>query len=234
MTGSKLRTIHVIIIGSFACIVVIVGLFFLLIKNSYKEIAALNARYQTAQQKWVQKASVETRLATARANSRIVMAKYEGYLRTKMPPISFQDRTQGMIALWKEQGETLGPLLQSWPARTGVTLLSSVQVPAAPVDPNSIDATLISIPIGSFSVKGGFRTILSHLRSWNDFNRLVQIGPATLSGSSPGMTAEYAVTVYIFPSGEAGPPVAMAGTGQAGLGGMPGVGAAGPPPAGPP
>jgi len=228
MSGSKLRTIHVIIIGSFACVVVIVGLYFLLMKDCYKEIAALNARYQTAEQKWMQKASVEARLAAARANNRIVTVKYEKYLRAKMPPISFQDRTQGMIALWKEQGETLGPLLQSWPHKTGVELTSGVQVPAAPVDPNSIEATLVRITIGSFSVKGDFRTILSHLRSWNRFNRLVQIDPAGLSGSSPDMTAQYAVTVYIFPRGEAGPTVAMAVAGQPGMGVVPG--AAGPMP----
>ncbi|HUV04268.1 MAG TPA: hypothetical protein VMX94_04100 [Armatimonadota bacterium] len=232
MGGSKLRTVHVVFIGSFACVLVIVGLYLLVIKNSYKEIASLNARYQTAEQKWMQKASVEAKLAAAKMNNRVVTARYEQYLRTKMPSISFQDRTQGMIALWKEQGETLGPLLQSWPAKTGVKLATDVQVPPAPANPNDIDGTFISIPIGAFSVKGDFRTILAHLQSWNGFNRLVQIDPAVLSGTSPRMTAEYTVTVYIFPRGEAGPAIPMAaGTAEAGLGAVPGMAAPVPPPA---
>ncbi len=128
-----------------------------------------------------------------------------------MPTISFQDRAQGMIALWKEQAEVLGPMLQSWPGKTGVQLLSGVTVPAAGTDPNAIDTSLIQIPIGTFEVVGDFSNILEHIGSWNRFGRLVRVDPVSLSGPSPGMRGQYAVTVLIFPHGEAGPAVSMGG-----------------------
>ena len=227
MGGSKLKTIHVVIIGCFACVVVAVGVYFLIIKKSCARIDGLNARYQQAQQVWQRKASVEAQLEAAKQEYRLVKWEYEKYEKEKMPSVSLQDRAQGMIALWKEQAEVLGPMLQSWPDKTGVTLRSDVSVPAAPVNPNSVDPSIIRIPIGSFRVTGDFRTILSHIKSWNKFNRLVQIDFGGLTGPSPGMTAEYTLTVYIFPQGEAGPNVAMAGGGggQAGAGmtGMPGM-----------
>jgi hypothetical protein len=211
MKVSKLRSIHVVIIGSFACIAVILGTYFLVIKKYYVKINELNGRLQTAEQIWQRKAQAEAELEAAKLQNRLMMARYERYMREKMPSLSFEDRTQGMIALWKEHGEVLGPLLEKWPRKTGVIFAGGVQVPAAPTDPNSIDTTLIRIPVGTFSVVGDFRSILAHLRSWNRFNRLVQIDPATLSGTSPRITAQYSVTVYIFPRGEAGPTVTMAG-----------------------
>ncbi len=222
MSLSKLKTIHVVIIGCFACVMVGFGLGFLLIKKSYDRIGELNGKYQALEQEYQKKASVEARLEAASQKSRLLQVKYNKYLKEKMPPISFQDRAQGMIALWKEQSEVLGPLLRSWPDRTGVTLNSGVKVPAAPVDPNSIDVSLITIPIGTFSVKGDFSTLLSHLRSWNKFNRLVKIDPGRLTGPSPTMTVDYTVTVYIFPRGEAGQTIAMAGAGEGGQAGAPG------------
>lgn len=231
MGGSKLKALHVIIIGTVACVLVVAGLYFFIIKKQYVQLTALNGQYQTLSQEYAKLPSVKMRLERARENNRIVMVKYDKYLREKMPPLSFQDRAQGMIALWKEQSEVLGPLLQSWPDKTGVRLTSGVQVPAAPVDPNAIDPTLITIPVGTFTVRGDFTSILSHLRSWNKFNRLVKIDVGRLTGPSPGMTAEYTVTVFIFPRGEAGQNVAMAGQGQAGAGpGAPSQGFVPPPP----
>jgi len=221
MGASKLKTIHVVIIGCFACTVVIVGLYFLVIKKYNEQISILTAKYQAEEQQSLKKPQVEAQLEAARQEYRMVTWQYEKYLREKMPPLSFQDRAQGMIALWKEQAEVLGPMLQSWPAKTGVRLLSGVQVPAAVVNPNSIDVSLIRIPIGTFRVTGDFSAILSHIRSWNKFHRLVQIDPVSLTGPSPGMTAEYGLTVYIFPRGEAGPNITMAGAGEGGGGAGP-------------
>jgi len=218
--GSKLKSFHVAIIGAVACILVVGGLYFFIIKKQYEQITKLNSEYQVLSEEYARLPKAKERLEIARQNNRIVSAKYEKYLQDKMPPLTFSDRAQGMIALWKEQSEILGPLLQSWPAKTGVNLTSSIQIPAAPVNPNAIDPTLITIPVGNFTVRGDFTTILSHLRSWNKFNRLVKIDLARLTGPSPGMTAEYAVTVYVFPRGEAGQNIAMAGA--AGEAGMPG------------
>ncbi len=219
MSQGKLKRVHVIIIGLVACIAVGAGMYFLVISKLRQDIAALQTRYDEAKAVADTRPQVERKLAAAQAKYQIALARYNYYLRTKMPPISFQDRAQGMIALWKEQAETLGPMIEAWPKKTKVVLGSSVQVPAAPVDPNAINTTLIRIPIGTIRVVGDFKTLMNHIRSWKNFGRLVQVDPASLSGVSPNMVAEYGLTVYIFPYGEPGPPVQMAGTGGASTGG---------------
>lgn len=227
MKPSKLKTIHVVIIASVACLMVVVGLYFLVIKKSNESIAVLQAQLDQLNQQAAQKATVEAQLAAEKQKYQAVVWKYNKYLVGKMPPISFEDRANGMIALWKEQSEQLGPMLQAWPNKTGVRLASSISVPAAPVDPNTVATSLVTIPIGTISVVGDFRSILSHVRSWNKFKRLVQIDPVSLKGSSPFMTATYKLTVYIFPRGETGPSVAMAGAGAPGAAGVAPVGGAG-------
>jgi len=218
--AGKLRKIHVIIIGAVACIAVGVGFYFLLIKGVREEIAQLENRYAEAKKVYDTLPQVQSRLMDAQTRYRMVVATYNQFMRTKMPPITFQDRAQGMIALWKEQAEVLGPMIRNWPSKTGVRLVSNVQVPAAPTDPNAINTEIIRIPLGTFQVRGSFEDILKHIRSWRNFGRLVQIDPPSLTGPSPGMTAQYGVTVYIFPYGQAGPTVTMAGSG----GGAPGGG----------
>lgn len=210
MNLSKLRRIHIVIIGSVACALVVAGLYFLVIKKAQERIGKLEARLETAEGIWAQKAATESKLEAAKVRYRMVNAKYEEYLGKKMPAISFEDRAQGMIALWKEQTEVLGPMLEKWPGKTGVRLASEVRVPAAGTNPNAVETSLIRVPVGTFRVLGDFSVIMGHIRSWNDFGRLVEISPASLTGPSPTMTAEYTVTVLIFPRGETGPAISMA------------------------
>jgi len=215
MKSSKLRTVHVIAIGVFACLAVIAGMYFLVIKKQYKDIEQLNARLTTAQTTWNKMPQVQAQYKETLEENNRINASYTKYLTEMMPAISFQDRASGMIGLWREQAETLGPLIQNWPNKTGVRMTNAITVPAAPVDPNTIDPTLIKIPIGAISVVGDFRSILSHLRTWNHFNRLVQIETVTMQGQSPSLTAQYTLTVLIFPRGETGPTVTMSTAGGA-------------------
>ncbi len=212
---SKLKALHVAIIGSVVCILIGVGTYFLVIKKVTEEITALDGRLAAATAVENTRPQVMKRLADAKINNMRLQVTLEKYMRAKMPAISFQDRPQGMIALWKEHAETLGPLIRAWPAKTGVTMTNTVTIPPPPVDPNAIDTSVIKIPVGAFTVTGDYTTLMNHLRSWNRFNRLVQIDVGSLTGNSPFMTLNYTVTVYIFPRGETGPAVPMAGAGTA-------------------
>ncbi len=206
---SKLRKIHVIIIGCAACALVVAGLFFLVIKPANERIAVVETELQAATEVANRLQSDQRKLVQVKDEFNRQVTSYSRFMRAKMPAITFADRPQGMIALWKEQAEVLGPMLQSWPRKTGVRLLSGVQVPAAPTDPNAISTSVVSIDIGTFQVMGDFHTIMSHIRRWNNFNRLVQLTPVKISGVSPFMTGEYGVTVYLVPSGTAGPEFQM-------------------------
>jgi hypothetical protein len=214
---SKLKAIHVLIIGIVVAVAIGAGTFFLVIKKANERIAGLQGRKAQAEQTIATRSAMEQKLAAAKQKNVVLNAKLEKYMRTKMPAISFNDRAQGMIALWKEHAETLGPLINSWPRKTGVGITSEVQIPAPPVDPNIIDTNLVKIPLGSFTVSGDFLTLMSHVRSWNNFNRLVQVDVKSLTGQSPFMTLSYEATVYIFPRGEAGQTVPMASAGGPGM-----------------
>lgn len=216
MGSPKLKAIHVIIIGVVACVLVGVGTFFLVIKKKNESIKALDGRLQAAQAQEAKRGEAQRRLEAAIQTNKTLEIKLERYMRAKMPPISFEDRALGMIALWKEQVETLGPMLRDWPRKSGVILTSGVTVPAPTADPNSIDTSIIKVSIGSFTVRGDFRTLLTHIRSWNQFGRLVQIDVKNLEGVSPFMTLNYEVTVYIFPRGGTGQPIPMASKGTPG------------------
>lgn len=207
---SKLRKIHVIIIGCAACVLVVAGLFFLVIKPKNEEIAKVEVELQKATEIAARLGADQRKLAQVKEDYNRELTDYSRFMRAKMPAITFADRPQGMIALWKEQAEVLGPMLERWPGKTGVQLLNSVRVPAAPTDPNAINTTLVRLDIGQFQVRGDFYTILRHVRRWKDFNRLVLLSPISISGQSPNMTAQYNVTVFLVPSGEVGPTFQMA------------------------
>ena len=224
MNLSKIRSLHVIIIGSVVCVIVGVGLFFVLIKPTKAKIAQTQSQYNASKQVADQEFSARNDRDKALEEASKAQDDYNYFQRTKMPSIDFSDRGQGMVELWREQSIILGPLIQKWPSRTGVRLISAVSVPPPPVNPNALQTELIQIDIGDVQVQGSFKKILDHLQSWNYFNRLVKIDLPNLSGPSPTMTGQYKLTIYIFPKGKVGPPIALAGqTGAEGAMGMPGM-----------
>jgi hypothetical protein len=155
----------------------VAGLFFLVIKPANERIAGVETELQAATEVASRLPADQLKLKRVKNDYNIQLTQYSRFIRTKMPAITFADRPQGMIALWKEQAEVLGPMIERWPAKTGVRLLSDVKVPAAPTDPNVVNTTLIPIDLGAFQVQGDFHTILRHVRKWNNFNRLVQLSP---------------------------------------------------------
>jgi hypothetical protein len=221
----RLTRVQVIVIGVLVCLIVGAGMFFLLVRpkmQQYKEVSTkLEERKAVADQ--IDQARKD--LEKARLENLQARLDYRRYEETKMPVISFNDRTAGMIALWRERAEVLGPLVEKWPRRFGVELRNDISIPAAPTNPNAMTADLLEIPLGQMTVTGSYRAILNHLKGWNKFNRLVRVDPPTLTGPSPTMTATYNLTVLIFPRGGLGPNVAIAGeaAAQPGAGGGPGM-----------
>lgn len=211
MGASKLKVLHVVIIGSVLCVALTIGLFYMLIKKADEKIVTEQARVAAAQAIVDQRSAAESDLAAAKRDLALVVVKYEKMMNEKMPALSFQDRMGGWLGIVHEQSEVLGPKFAAWPGRTGVKLTSEVSVPAPPQDANSVETNFITIPMGTFTVTGSFAKIMAHVRSWNKFDRLVQIDPVSLSGYSPNMTGQYNVTLYEFPRGTAGPMLGMVG-----------------------
>lgn len=224
MSVSKLRPIHVIIIGAVVCIAIISLLYFLVITKYNDRIAALKARETAAQSVVDTLPAAQRSLAEAITNFNMTKARYSRVEQRKMAPVSFEDRTEGMIAQWKEQGEVLGPMLNSFMKKAKIKNTASFSVQAAGVNPNQLETYLIRLPVGSVTVTGTFREILDHIKIWQDFGRLVQLDGLSISGQSPNLTGSYSVTVIQFPRGGVGPDIPMAsGSGGGMMGGMPGM-----------
>ena len=223
MKLSKLKRVHVIIIGAVVCVLIGVGMFFLLIKPCNESLAQLQQRYDAAYPEAMEEPKARRDLDEAIRKVSEMQKKLDTYMVAKMPEVDFSDRTKGMVELWHEQCETLGPLLESYAKRTGVKVLNDrIPVPAPPVNPNdpSMLAGVIVLPLGSIQVQGSFNQVMKHIRDWNNCGRLVMIDLPTLSGQSPTLQAAYNLSVIIFPRGQVGPVVDMAGAGTGGAPGM--------------
>lgn len=220
MSFSKLKRIHVVIIGSVLCVIAIVGQFFLLIKPKNEAYAAAQARLNAAVSGGgtieAQNAAIAARDA-AIDEVRRVKADLQAQMERRMPDLSFARRDLGMLALWNENIRVLGPLLENYardPNMINVNAQISIQPP--PLDPNNaiFDSTTLVYPLGSVQVVGdSLKSVLNNIRRWNNCRRLVMVGPPVISGNSPQLSAAYSLTCYIFPQAVGGPPITMAGGG---------------------
>lgn len=231
MSFSKLKQIHVIIIGAFLCVVAIVGVFMLLIKPKQAALQAAQARIDKASPVGNQAAENQAiadlnkailEVSNTQKNLNVEMAK-------RMPDLSFTRRDLGMLQLWHEQIDTLGPLLEKFAKDKNVKVLSAkFSIPAPPANPNDaiFDQDVLVFPLGTVQVKGSFKDLMSNITRWNNCRRLVMVSSPVMAGTSPNLVASYGLTCYIFPVAKGGEKIQMAGTGAADAsgGGMPSPG----------
>lgn len=147
--------------------------------------------------------------------------------RRYMPPYDVSNRPKAVSQLNYELGQSLGPNLERQFKSGGVTTSTNVTLPPPPISPNDITAAPLVIPLGSVTVGGDFRRILTNFYNWRYFNRLVLVDGLNLTGNSPYMQATYSATVYLFPQNDGllPAPIAKAGGGAAAgttPGGIPG------------
>jgi hypothetical protein len=240
----KIRKIHIVLIcGVVACLIVACGMYFLPIKNATKDRDAAKSAYDSTISQGGTQSNVDAQKKKYEEAQIFVESKKQAlnvYMHAKMPVLRFgpdvEDRKFGMLALWHEQSEVLGPLLIKWITSTGVKLESNIAIPAPPVNPNDSaafpadDYTPIKLDLGKVKIQGDFKQIMNHIRKWNDCSRLVLIDQPTLAGTSPNLTCEYNLTVFLFPTApatannivpNAGTPGAGTGMGMGMPGGMP-------------
>jgi hypothetical protein len=222
MSLSKLKRIHVIIIGAFLCVAAIVGVFMLLVKPKQEALGAAQARVDkcaplandAAENKAIQD------LNSAILEVGRIQQAMNAQMERRMPDLSFTQRDLGMLQLWHEQIDTLGPLLEAFARDKRVTLLSAgFSIPAPPANPNDsvFDQDVLVFPLGNVTVQGNFKDLMANIRRWNNCSRLVMVSPPALAGTSPQLTATYGVTCYIFPVAKGGEKIQMAGGGTPGM-----------------
>lgn len=202
---SKLKAAHVVAIGLALCLVFSAAIFFLLIKPAQATGAGLESSLSGFQSKASQEQAAKRQLITAKQQQAQTLAQYaafkDRYFRVapERQFISMSDPNKAMILLWKEQANTLGPLLRRSIQKAGVKLTSAITIPAPPTDPNQVPADIITIPVTGVTVVGSFPKINAFLRGFAKFSRLVEVNNVTLSGESPNMQAQMDMTVIILP-----------------------------------
>src|SRR5207253_1115489 len=127
------------------------------------------------------KPSAEKALKTAQYNQatkKIELLKYEARYMRLGPNgefLSMKDPQKAMILLWKEHATTIGPLLSKYMKSSGVRLITPLQIPGAPVDPNQINPNEYNIPLGQIQVMGTFSQIDNFLLSLSRAPRLIRV-----------------------------------------------------------
>lgn len=246
MKLSKLRKIHIIIIGSVLCVGAAAAIFFLMIKPLNEEYAKTYASFQQLDEAGseMNRQNAERDLSKAMSDLSISQQKMDVYMKRFMPNLNFTDRANGMINLWNEQIYDLGPRIEHFAKDKSVKVLGgSFSVPAPPVNPNDplFAQEWLKYDLGTYTVMGDFKSVMNNIRRWNTCSRLIVVSPPTLAGSSPNLVASYTLTCYVAPAALGGATIPMAGGGAAagstpggapgGSPGMPGApGAAGNPP----
>jgi hypothetical protein len=228
MSFSKLKQIHVIIIGAFLCVAAVAGIFMLVVKPKQAALQAAQARIDKSSA--VGNQDAENRAIDELNRAIIEVSKTQKNLNVemakRMPDLDFARRDLGMLQLWHEQIDTLGPLLEKFAQDKNVKVLSAkFSIPAPPANPNDavFDQDVLVFPLGTVQVRGSFKDLMSNITRWNNCQRLVMVSPPTLVGVSPNLVASYGITCYIFPLAKGGEKIQMAGTGAADAsgGGMP-------------
>jgi len=225
MSLSKLKKIHVIIIGSVLCVIAGVALVFLFIKPQQEAYKKAEDRYNAAKGLGNQMAEDKAvrDLNDAILKSNIARQALDAQMKRRMPDLSFVRRDTGMLALWKEQIKTLGPLLEGFARDNRVNVLGArFSIPPPPVNPNDsvFDQDVLVFPLGNVQATGNFKDLMNNIRRWNNCRRLVMVGPPALAGTSPRLVLAYQVTCYVFPAAKGGPQIPMAGSGQQGTAGQ--------------
>ena len=203
MRSVRINPIAVAVIGSVLSILAVVLITFILIKPTQEKYNADKARWDAAYPDSTGPAQTSARklLDKNKAEARATYAKWDATQKALMPPFDVSNRYEAWGQLAHELSYNLGPSLERWITRTGVIRQTAITVPAPPNSPNDLTNGPLRIPVsgGAISVGGDFRTLLTHVVQWNNFNRLVLIDGLALSGNSPFMQGSYRAQVIIFP-----------------------------------
>ncbi len=231
MKTARINPAIVAAIGVVLSLLAVFGIGFLLIKPVQDQTATAQARLDAASPDAsdAKNAAAKKDLKAAALEVKVTRQQWAQREAQLMPPYDVgTDRFKALRQLTYELDHYLGPDLERQMRTTGVSSTTVFKLPAPPVNPNSITNAPIVIPLGSVTVNGDFRRILTHFYDWQYFNRLVLVDGLALHGSSPYMQGTYNATLFIFPQNDdkvpplipaAGGGASPAGGGQPAFGG---------------
>jgi hypothetical protein len=251
MNANKITQVHVYLIGGVLMMLIAVGLWYLLLKPLNEENAILQQSIQGTEtatvsvaggsftidrikeaEKQLEKAKVtrdskERQLNGLLARKSLPRSEAIDLGKTAAPP---EVLVNGTMARWLNLPRVVVNKMESFAQQSarkhGVTIETNFQAPAPTTDPTSLPRRVFAWNLGTMSVTGEFNRVMKWAQEWNNAPLLSSVDGLKLALAGPGgrVQATSALTVFIFPTGEAtksAAPAAPAATG--GVPGMPGM-----------
>ncbi|MFQ3548903.1 MAG: hypothetical protein SNJ70_04065 [Armatimonadota bacterium] len=216
MSLTKLKKIHIVIIGVFLILASGFAIFWFLIKPKQAELEAAQARIDAASVlgNAASEAQAKRDLEKAKLDARLAQQTLDAEMQRRMPNLSFARRDIGMLQLWQEQIYTLGPLIEKFAQDKNVRVTPlKITLPPPPSNPNSdvFDKDVLVFNLGTVTVNGDFPNLMNNIRKWNNCERLVMVTEPKLTGVSPDLQSTYNLTCFIFPVDKGGEKIPIAG-----------------------
>jgi|GEM_PF-1122454 len=232
MDLSKIKQLHIWIIGTVLIIIAEVLILFMMYKPQSLKYDAAKAKYDGAIDLGNEDALAKANksLEDAKKSVRVALNDLDGVMKRKMPVLDFTKRDVGMIAMWYEQITKMGPILESFANDPNVRVSPvSFSLPAPPSSPNDtlFDSNVLTFPLGTITAQGDFKSLMNHVRRWSNCKRLVLVDGVSLTGNSPNLTVSYTIQCFVYPMAIGGKTDPMWGASTGG-GGMQGPGGGGP------
>jgi len=229
MKTARISPILIAVIAGVLSLLAVGGILYFVAKPTQDQIIVQQARYDANYPDSTPPVQAKARedLALAKIKVAQTRAKWAQTSAAIMPRYDVgAPRFTSLHQLTYELTQFLGPDITRQLHVGGVTSSTKVALPAPPVSPNDITNAPVVIQLGSITVNGDFRRILTHYYDWQYFNRLVLVDGLNLTGNSPYMQGTYTAKLIIFPQNDdkVVPPIPQAG-GAAGASAAPGVGA---------
>jgi hypothetical protein len=235
MDLSKIKQLHIWIIGTVLIIIAEVLILFMMYKPQGLKYDAAKIKYDGAIDLGNEEAlaAADKSLADAKKSVRVALNDLDGVMKRRMPVLDFTKRDVGMIAMWYEQITKMGPILESFANDPNVRVSPvSFSLPAPPSSPNDslFDSNVLTFPLGNITAQGDFKSLMNHVRRWSNCKRLVLVDGVSLTGNSPNLSVSYSIQCFVYPTATGGKTDPMWGASTGGGGGMqgPGGGTGGP------
>ena len=191
---SRIKRLHIVAVGGVIFIALLVAFALAFLQPTASEIKDLQAQQQQQEQTWRQLPGAVSALGAAQEQLAQNKAAADKFM-ARMPKISL-DPFEAMFDLHREYTSGIGPQIYQFFASRRYNV-SGITIPASPLQPVDVPP-MTSFPMGTFTLQAkSFPSIVTFLRQLKDMPLPGVVGTVRLGGTSPDLTANLPLTVYM-------------------------------------
>jgi len=191
---SRIKRLHIVAVGGVIFIALLVAFALAFLQPTASEIKDLQTQQQQQEQTWRQLPGAVSALGAAQEQLTQSKAAADKFM-ARMPKISL-DPFEAMFDLHREYTSGIGPQIYHFFASRRYDV-SGISIPASPLQPVDVPP-MTSFSMGTFTLQAkSFPSIVTFLRQLKDMPLPGVVGTVRLSGTSPNLTANLPLTVYM-------------------------------------